>query len=59
MLFSLELPIPLHTAKQIKFLAALLGPIALRLPFHWIYPVGEKQEYTQRVLDVVMKEAGL
>jgi hypothetical protein len=44
MLFSLEIPIPLHTAKQIKLLSALLLPIALRLPFHWIYPVGEKQE---------------
>jgi len=44
MLFSLEMPIPLHTKKQIKALAAILMPIALRLPFHWIYPVGEKQE---------------
>ena len=44
MLFSLEIPIPLHTAKQVKTLASLLLPIALRLPFHWIYPVGEKQE---------------
>lgn len=44
MLFSLEMPFPLHTAKQVKFLASLLLPIALRLPFHWIYPVGEKQE---------------
>jgi len=43
-LYSLELPIPLRTAKQIKFVAALIAPIALRLPFHWIYPVGEKQE---------------
>ena len=43
-LFSLDMPIPLHTAKQIKFVSALLMPIALRLPFHWIYPVGEKQE---------------
>jgi len=44
MLFSLEMPILLHTKKQIKALAAVLMPIALRLPFHWIYPVGEKQE---------------
>lgn len=43
-LFSLEMPIPLHTAKQIKAVSAILLPIALRLPFHWIYPVGEKQE---------------
>lgn len=44
MLFSLELPIPLHTAKQIKTISAILMPIALRLPFHWFYPTGEKQE---------------
>ena len=44
MLFSLDIPIPLHTDKQIKFLAALLLPVATRLPFEWIYPVGEKQE---------------
>lgn len=44
MLFSLDIPIPLHTDKQIKLLAALLLPVATRLPFEWIYPVGEKQE---------------
>jgi len=44
MLFSLDIPIALHTDKQIKFMAALLLPIATRLPFEWIYPVGEKQE---------------
>jgi hypothetical protein len=44
MLFSLDIPIPLHTAQQIKFVAALLLPLATRLPFEWIYPVGEKQE---------------
>jgi len=44
MLFSLDIPIALHTDKQIKIIAALLLPIATRLPFEWIYPVGEKQE---------------
>jgi hypothetical protein len=44
MLFSLDIPIPLHTAQQIKTIAALLLPVATRLPFEWIYPVGEKQE---------------
>jgi hypothetical protein len=44
MMFSLDIPIALHTDKQIKFMAALLLPIATRLPFEWIYPVGEKQE---------------
>lgn len=44
MLFSLDIPIALHTDRQIKIIAALLLPIATRLPFEWIYPVGEKQE---------------
>ena len=44
LLFSLDIPIPLHTKEQIKTLAAFILPIATRLPFEWIYPVGEKQE---------------
>lgn len=44
MMFSLDIPIALHTDKQIKTMAALLLPIATRLPFEWIYPIGEKQE---------------
>jgi len=56
-LFSLDMPIPLHTAKQIKFVSALLMPIALRLPFHWIYPVGEKQEERKPKYPKYFKEA--
>jgi hypothetical protein len=44
MMFSLDIPIALHSDKQLKFFAALLMPIATRLPFEWIYPLGEKQE---------------
>ncbi|MBN2387239.1 MAG: hypothetical protein JXB85_09480 [Anaerolineales bacterium] len=44
LMFSLGIPIPLHTARQLKLLAALLMPIAGRLPFDWVYPTGEKQE---------------
>jgi hypothetical protein len=44
MMFSLGIPIPLRTEKQIKRIAALLMPVAGRLPFKWIYPTGEKQE---------------
>lgn len=43
-LFGLGLPFPLHTIGSVKFLAALVMPIAGRLPFDWIYPTGEKQE---------------
>ncbi len=44
LMFSLGIPIALHTEKQLKTLAAILMPIAGRLPFDWVYPTGEKQE---------------
>lgn len=44
LMFALGIPIPLRTIRSLKILAALLMPVAGRLPFEWIYPTGEKQE---------------
>lgn len=44
LLFGLGVPIVVHTAQQLKTLAALVMPIAGRLPFEWVYPTGKKQE---------------
>lgn len=44
LMFGLDIPIAIHKVSQIKTLAALLMPIAGRLPFEWVYPTGEKQE---------------
>ncbi len=44
LMFGLDIPIAIHKISQLKFVAALLMPIAGRLPFAWIYPTGEKQE---------------
>jgi hypothetical protein len=44
LMFSLGIPIALHTEKQLKSLASILMPLAGRLPFEWVYPTGEKQE---------------
>jgi hypothetical protein len=44
LMFALSIPIGLHSAAQLKTLAAILMPIAGRLPFEWVYPTGEKQE---------------
>jgi hypothetical protein len=44
LMFALGLPIALHSTQALKRFAALLMPIAGRLPFEWIYPTGEKQE---------------
>jgi hypothetical protein len=43
-MFGLGLPIALHTARQLKVLAAIVMPLVGRLPFDWVYPTGEKQE---------------
>jgi hypothetical protein len=44
LMFGLGIPLPLRSEGAIKRLAALVMPIAGRLPFDWIYPTGEKQE---------------
>ncbi len=44
LLFSLQIPRILTTEKQVERLARLMMPIALRLPFEWIYPTGPSQE---------------
>jgi hypothetical protein len=44
LMFGLDVPIAIRSLKQLKTLAALLMPIAGRLPYSWIYPLGEKQE---------------
>jgi len=44
LMFSLGIPIPLHSLRSVKILAALLIPIVGRLPFEWFYPTGHEQE---------------
>jgi hypothetical protein len=44
LMFGLDIPIPLYTLRQLKVLASLLMPLVGRLPYSWIYPIGEKQE---------------
>src|SRR4030042_183995 len=44
LMFSLGIPLPLHSARSLKILSALIMPIAGRLPFKWVYPTGEEQE---------------
>ena len=44
LMFGLGLPFTVSSEKSLKRLAALLMPIAGRLPFEWVYPTGEKQE---------------
>jgi hypothetical protein len=42
--FSLGIPILLRSVASLKRLASVLVPVVSRLPFKWVYPVGESQE---------------
>jgi len=42
-LYSLGIPLPLYRERGVKTLVTLLVPIVTRLPFHWVYPTGERQ----------------
>ena len=44
LMFGLGIPIAVHSERALKILAAVLMPIAGRLPFKWVYPTGEEQE---------------
>ncbi len=44
LMFSLGIPIALHSKASLKRAASVLIPVAGRLPFEWVYPTGEKQE---------------
>ena len=44
LMFGLGLPFAIRTLGALKTMAALVMPVAGRLPFEWLYPTGEKQE---------------
>jgi hypothetical protein len=44
LMFALGIGIPVRSLAGLKRLAAVMIPIAGRLPFEWVYPTGEKQE---------------
>jgi len=44
LMFALGIGIPVRSLAGLKRVAAIMIPIAGRLPFEWVYPTGEKQE---------------
>ncbi len=42
--FALGLPLPIHSVRGLRFLAAVLLPILGYMPIDMLYPTGEKQE---------------
>lgn len=43
LMFSLGIPIPINSLGALRLLARTLLPVICRLPFSWLYPIGEKQ----------------
>jgi hypothetical protein len=43
LIYSLGIPIALHSPRSVQVMAAILMPVATRLPFHWVYPTGDTQ----------------
>jgi len=43
-MFSLGIPLPVRSEKGILLAVSLLLPMVTRMPFRWIYPVGEAEE---------------
>jgi len=46
LIFTLGIPIALHSLRSLELLARVIAPIAVRLPFEMLYPTGKKQETT-------------
>ncbi len=44
LIFTLGIPIPLHSLASLNVVALLVAPIACQLPFKWLYPTGDRQE---------------
>lgn len=44
LMFALGVPIPLYSLKALERVAAVFAPIVVQFPFHWLYPIGGKQE---------------
>ncbi len=44
LIFSLNIPIPLHSFKSIEIFARLLLPVLVYVPIKYLYPTGKKQE---------------
>ena len=44
LMFTLNLPIPVHSLRMLHLMAAILLPVMTQLPMKWLYPLGEKQD---------------
>jgi hypothetical protein len=58
-LYSLGLPVPIYQKKALHSLAAAIAPVITRLPFRWVYPIGESQEHRKPTFTRYFQQAGV
>lgn len=58
-LYSLGLPIPIYKEDAVKTLAAMIAPLISRLPFEWVYPIGESQNHRKPTFVKYFQEANV
>ncbi|NLL47589.1 MAG: quinate 5-dehydrogenase [Firmicutes bacterium] len=44
LMFALGIPWPIYKLKALETVVSVLAPLAVQLPFTWLYPTGSKQE---------------
>ncbi|MDD4775878.1 MAG: quinate 5-dehydrogenase [Syntrophomonas sp.] len=44
LIYTIGVPIPLHSLNSLRIVGRLVAPIVVRLPFDMLYPTGKKQE---------------
>lgn len=44
LIYTIGVPIPLHSLKTLRLVGSLVAPVVVRLPFDMLYPTGKKQE---------------
>lgn len=58
-IYSLGLPIPIYNEKSVRRMAAAIAPIVTRLPFQWVYPIGESQHHRKPTFVQYFQSAGV
>jgi len=49
LIFTVGIPFPIHTMRQLEVLATILLPIITKMPFQKLYPTGKKQDTQDEV----------
>jgi hypothetical protein len=59
LLYSLNVPVPIYREKTVHLLAKLVAPVITRLPFRWVYPIGESQNHRKPMFVRYFQQAGV